>query len=49
MAAGKVVLTFGHEHLSGKDKLLFERPMRRPLSCPRRLRRFSFRTFPLDH
>src|SRR6516165_1565898 len=49
MAAGKVVVTFGHEHLSGEDKLLFERPMRRPLSCPLRPRRFSVRTFPLDH
>ena len=49
MAAGKVVLTFGHEHLSGEDKLLFERPMRRPLSCPLRPRSFSVRTFPLDH
>jgi hypothetical protein len=48
MTAGKVVLTFGHEYLSGEDKLLFERSMRRPLSCPRPPRRFSARTFSFD-
>src|SRR5262249_56050152 len=49
MTAGKVILALGHEYLSGEGKLLFERSMRGPLSCPLRPRRFSVRTFPFDH
>ena len=49
MAAGKVVLTFGHEYLSGEDKPLFEQSVRCPLSCLLRPRGFSVRTFPFDH